>query len=194
MRWQLMVCLAAASLTATLSGCVSVRTHLAERERVDQELPDGAEAQHPNRAKTRQVLVVEVDRKGQTVTEEKAEPKASASAEPPASGQSQVVTGAKETVVVHDSNFTFPQIVTPAAVQLPSTLEKYTVQKDDTLQKISKKLYGSYSKWTVIYDANRDVIKDPNFLKTGVVLRIPVGTVAAPGLAPEAASVNAENK
>ncbi|MDE2027253.1 MAG: LysM peptidoglycan-binding domain-containing protein [Candidatus Omnitrophica bacterium] len=49
----------------------------------------------------------------------------------------------------------------------------YTVQKDDTLQKISKKVYGTYSKWYQIYKANKDKIKNPNVLKPGMVLTIP---------------------
>ena len=50
---------------------------------------------------------------------------------------------------------------------------EYTVEKDDTLQKISKKVYGSFGKWTKIYDANKDKIKNPNFVKPGVILTIP---------------------
>lgn len=49
----------------------------------------------------------------------------------------------------------------------------YTVQKDDTLQKISKKLFGSYGKWYKIYETNKDKIKNPNILKPGTVLTIP---------------------
>ncbi|MFT5169736.1 MAG: LysM repeat protein [Candidatus Omnitrophota bacterium] len=49
----------------------------------------------------------------------------------------------------------------------------YVVEKDDTLQKISKKFYNSYSKWTAIYDANRDVITDANFVKPGITIKIP---------------------
>lgn len=51
--------------------------------------------------------------------------------------------------------------------------QTYTVQKDDTLQKISKKLFGTYSKWYKIYKANKDKIKNPNLLKPGTVLTIP---------------------
>lgn len=51
----------------------------------------------------------------------------------------------------------------------------YVVEKNDTLQKISKKFYGSYSKWTKIYDANKNVISDPNFLKPGTALKIHLG-------------------
>ena len=55
----------------------------------------------------------------------------------------------------------------------PKEAQSYTVSKDDTLQKISKKFYGTYSKWTKIYDANKEVIKNPNFVKPGTVLTIP---------------------
>ena len=51
--------------------------------------------------------------------------------------------------------------------------QTYTVQKDDTLQKISKKLFGTYGKWYKIYEANKDKIKNPNILKPGTVLTIP---------------------
>jgi nucleoid-associated protein YgaU len=51
--------------------------------------------------------------------------------------------------------------------------QTYTVQKDDTLQKISKKLFGSYGKWYKIYEANKDKIKNPNILKPGTVLTVP---------------------
>ena len=52
--------------------------------------------------------------------------------------------------------------------------KSYVVQKGDTLQKISNKFYNSYNKWPQIYDSNRDVIKDPNFLKPGITIKIPV--------------------
>ena len=51
--------------------------------------------------------------------------------------------------------------------------QTYTVQKDDTLQKISKKIFGTYSKWYKIYQANKSKIKNPNFVKPGTVLTIP---------------------
>jgi len=62
-----------------------------------------------------------------------------------------------------------------AAVQNAGNMQAqtYTVQKDDTLQKISKKLFGTYSKWYKIYKANKDKIKNPNILKPGTVLTIP---------------------
>jgi len=52
--------------------------------------------------------------------------------------------------------------------------QTYTVQKDDTLQKISKKVYGTYAKWYKIYKANKDKINNPNVLQPGTVLTLPV--------------------
>lgn len=60
-----------------------------------------------------------------------------------------------------------------AAVQLTGSFVDYKVEKNDTLQKIAKKFYDSYSKWTLIYEANRDVIKNPNRIRSGIVIKIP---------------------
>jgi len=53
------------------------------------------------------------------------------------------------------------------------TFEKYTVSKNDTLQKISKKFYGTSKNWMKIYEANKDVLKGPDKVYPGQVLRIP---------------------
>jgi nucleoid-associated protein YgaU len=50
---------------------------------------------------------------------------------------------------------------------------EYTVTKDDTLQKIAKKFYNSYSKWTKIYEANKEKIKSPDHIKPGMTIKIP---------------------
>jgi nucleoid-associated protein YgaU len=57
--------------------------------------------------------------------------------------------------------------------QGPKEATTYTVQKDDTLQKIAKKHYGIYSAWIKIYEANKDKIKNPNFVKPGTVITLP---------------------
>ena len=48
-----------------------------------------------------------------------------------------------------------------------------SVQIVPQLQKISKKLFGTYSKWYKIYKANKDKISNPNVLKPGTVLTVP---------------------
>lgn len=51
--------------------------------------------------------------------------------------------------------------------------QTYTVVRGDCLWNIAKKYYGNGSKYTVIYNANRDKIKNPNLIYPGQVLTIP---------------------
>lgn len=74
--------------------------------------------------------------------------------------------------------FRRPEEVKPP-VPTPS-YTSYTVQKGDTLGKISSQLYGTSRRWKEIYEANRETLKDPNRLRPGQVLRIPQGTKEAP--------------
>lgn len=55
----------------------------------------------------------------------------------------------------------------------PSANKTYTVVKGDCLWNIAKKFYGNGSKYTVIYNANKDKIKNPNLIYPGQVLTIP---------------------
>ncbi len=50
----------------------------------------------------------------------------------------------------------------------------YTVKKGDCLWNIAKKYYGNGAKYTLIYNANKDKIKNPNLIYVGQVLTIPV--------------------
>ena len=49
----------------------------------------------------------------------------------------------------------------------------YTVVSGDSLSKIAKRQYGDALKWPVIFEANRDTIKDPDLIHPGQVLKIP---------------------
>mgnify|MGYP003327947130 CR=1 FL=1 len=49
----------------------------------------------------------------------------------------------------------------------------YTVQSGDSLSGISRKIYGTSTRWTDIYQANRDLISSENDLRVGQELRIP---------------------
>ena len=55
----------------------------------------------------------------------------------------------------------------------PASSQTYTVVKGDCLWNIAKKFYGNGSKYTVIYNANKDKIKNPNLIYSGQVLTIP---------------------
>tara|TARA_Y100000031_G_C7940700_1_gene256926 strand:- start:35 stop:523 length:489 start_codon:yes stop_codon:yes gene_type:complete len=50
----------------------------------------------------------------------------------------------------------------------------YTVQKNDTLQKISYKFYGTTRQWKTLYNENKDVLKSPDKVYPGITLEIPV--------------------
>ena len=49
----------------------------------------------------------------------------------------------------------------------------YTVKSGDTLGKISKEFYGNAMKYMRIFEANKPMLKDPNKIYPGQVLRIP---------------------
>ena len=49
----------------------------------------------------------------------------------------------------------------------------YTVKKGDTLSAIAKAEYGNANKYPVIFEANKPMLKDPNKIYPGQVLRIP---------------------
>ena len=51
--------------------------------------------------------------------------------------------------------------------------QTYTVKSGDCLWNIAKKYYGNGSKYTVIYNANKDKISNPNLIYVGQVLTIP---------------------
>lgn len=54
-----------------------------------------------------------------------------------------------------------------------SEFQTYTVQKGDTLWKISRHFYGSGKDWRKIFQANQDTITNPDKIKSGIVIRIP---------------------
>lgn len=55
----------------------------------------------------------------------------------------------------------------------PAASQTYTVKKGDCLWTIAKHFYGNGAKYTVIYDANKSVVSNPNRIYPGQVLTIP---------------------
>ncbi|HRV93659.1 MAG TPA: LysM peptidoglycan-binding domain-containing protein [Anaerolineae bacterium] len=51
--------------------------------------------------------------------------------------------------------------------------EVYVVQPGDTLSGIAKDVYGDYSLWPIIFEANRDKISNPSLIRVGMELLIP---------------------
>jgi nucleoid-associated protein YgaU len=63
--------------------------------------------------------------------------------------------------------------VTTKPVAGSGTGGNYIVVKGDSLSKIAKREYGDANKWRMIYEANQDLIKDPDLIYPGQSLRIP---------------------
>lgn len=49
----------------------------------------------------------------------------------------------------------------------------YTVVSGDSLSQIAKRHYGDASKWKAIFEANRDLITNPDLIHPGQVLTLP---------------------
>lgn len=161
-------------------GCV-VRTYSVTKERVDQGLSEGnmgylkGEAPYSEQAKerknTRTMQVVETEffapirfEKGPKKQVERKPLRASSDTE--AWGNRGYIGGyqSKESAPVY-----LPKVTSSAAV----SMQKYTVQKGDTLQKISQKFYGTSKKWHKIFKANEGVLKGPDKIYPGQVIDVP---------------------
>jgi hypothetical protein len=76
------------------------------------------------------------------------------------------------TIAAHLDAVVKPTIVVkPAAV----AARTYTVKHGDTLYGIALHYYGQGKHWTVLYQANRSKISDPNLIYAGQVLTVPSG-------------------
>ncbi len=53
-------------------------------------------------------------------------------------------------------------------------VEYYIIKKGDTLSAIAKQFYGKANEYPKIFEANREVIKDPNLIFPGQKIRIPL--------------------
>ena len=49
----------------------------------------------------------------------------------------------------------------------------YEVKKGDSLSKIAEQYYGDKMLYPRIFEANKDILKDPNKIQPGQKLRIP---------------------
>jgi nucleoid-associated protein YgaU len=53
-------------------------------------------------------------------------------------------------------------------------VEYYVIQKGDTLSKLAKQYFGNAMDYPKIFEANREVIKDPDLIYPGQKIRIPL--------------------
>jgi nucleoid-associated protein YgaU len=71
------------------------------------------------------------------------------------------------------SSSTAPTPAVPTGTTGTSSNRTYVVVKGDSLSKIAKREYGDAAKWSRIYEANQDIIKDPDLIYPGQTLKIP---------------------
>ena len=57
--------------------------------------------------------------------------------------------------------------------------QQYTVRTGDTLSKLAERFYNSTSKWEKIFEANKDTVKNPNYIYIGMKLVIPADDQAS---------------
>ncbi|MDP2939017.1 MAG: LysM peptidoglycan-binding domain-containing protein [Candidatus Omnitrophota bacterium] len=158
-------------LSVILSGCI-VRAYKQVREREDQiisgnrgYLQGTPPPQEAKSAKTRETFVVEIELRN-PVTLEVGKPKEMKPVE------FKTIEGNKGYIAGEE--ILSEEMPSQEEAQAPKeTLTPYTVKKDDTLQKISKQFYGTVKKWNKIYQANKNKIKDPNRIRSGITINIP---------------------
>ncbi len=156
-----------------LAGCgVSVRTYTKQVKRVDQEMTGNAgylvgTPKYPDRrklAKTRPHFVIEIEKGAPPVTGEET-----------VSEPTAPITEMEEQQASSSAAGIYEQgkMVSSPTPESKEEYTLYTVQKNDTLQKISKKFYDTYRKWPQIYEANKDILTNPNKIKPGLTIKIP---------------------
>lgn len=72
-----------------------------------------------------------------------------------------------------NANADFSDVEGGSSSTAPAAEQSYTVVKGDTLSKIAKHFYGNANQWKRIYEANKDVIKNPDLIYPGQTFKIP---------------------
>ena len=65
------------------------------------------------------------------------------------------------------------ELEAPPATEAEQNVTFYEIQKGDTLWAIANEHYGDGNKYNRIFDANREVIKNPDLIFPGQKIRIP---------------------
>ena len=91
--------------------------------------------------------------------------------EQPDSELPEAETPALQTVQADESTYVEPPV---AQTQEGTTFQSYTVVKGDSLTKIAKEFYGAAHYWTQIFNKNKEKIKDPDLIRIGQEILVPV--------------------
>ncbi len=77
--------------------------------------------------------------------------------------------------VVKKADFSNVSSRVDSSAEVVDTLveQSYVVKSGDSLSRIAKQHYGNANAWTLIFEANRDVLDDPDKIFPGQTLRLP---------------------
>jgi len=179
-----------------LGGCMAVRTYTIEEPRVDTDMQGNrgyltgksskSEIKKSKLGDTRTISVVEVEFGSSRVQSkvEKIDLKkdkeitAVKEKEPTVIEEEQKLTVEekaflKEKVPLIEKQEVVVEISSVEEASSKEEYENYVIQKNDTLQKISRKFYGTTRKWKLIYNTNKEVVKSPDVLYPGTEIKIP---------------------
>ena len=69
----------------------------------------------------------------------------------------------------------FSDVKSGASTTAPAAeiYETYEVKPGDSLSRIAKRVYGDGNAWNRIFEANKDILRDPNKIFPGQKLKIP---------------------
>jgi nucleoid-associated protein YgaU len=150
-----------------LSGCIG-RTYLTEHNKLDFDPITGERHAPTNDPSDKEkVMVWEIE-----LNKGKSQPKPAATTEmapestPSSDSSPSTAAYAPEPV----SEASAAPVTTASG---DKTYTEYTIQKNDTLQKIAQKFYGTTKKWQMLYSENKDVLKGPDKVYPGLVIKVP---------------------
>jgi nucleoid-associated protein YgaU len=184
-------------LAVISAGCLRVTT--IEQERVDLDvignqgyiLGSSAEAPRVPEDKTRKIIQIDVDfsdfqRYGPPGEEPKKEirieepEEARLEEEPAIRKPSELERGYIQPIEKPEparfkAEFVEEDVRVAKEAERPVTYTYYTVKEDENLWDIAGRpeVYGDSTKWTLIYEANKDKIAKPDLIKAGMELKIP---------------------
>ena len=152
-----------------LSGCVG-RTYVAKQTDFDFDVSTGeyrTPEHDPNDHRRAFVWEIELG-KGKP---EKQQPEQPSYTENTESSYSESTYSSEPST--NYTSYDYNNAASEPAPSADKTYTEYTIQKNDTLQKISKKFYGTTRKWQILYEENRDVLKGPDKVYPGITIKLP---------------------
>ena len=115
-------------------------------------------------APIKDVVGMQKDRNAQFMVAEVDEVEIPANQTPPKDADLKVAEDGKYTVEKKEN----------VESEMKASTREYTVKANDSLWKIAEKEMGNSKRWQYLYELNKDRIKNPNKLKKGTVIIIPV--------------------